>query len=139
MLEIIDLMHRGVTTCFAHDSVKKIAKLMNADQLRSVVVEDENGEVWGVISIIDIIPHYGKDLSKIKAEEIMRHYKIEVGPHWSIEKAIALMKKRRIEHLVIVNPHAGPIMPVAILTSFDIVRYMSDVQSGTFKQMLKMQ
>jgi CBS domain-containing protein len=47
------------------------------------------------------------------------------------------MKKRKIEHLLIIDPHAGPKRPVGILTDFDIVRYMSDVEQGVYEQMLK--
>ena len=48
------------------------------------------------------------------------------------------MKKRKIQHLLIIDPHAGPKRPVGILTDFEIVRYMSDVELGVYEQMLKM-
>jgi hypothetical protein len=48
------------------------------------------------------------------------------------------MKKRKIEHLIIVDPHAGPKRPVAILTSADIVHYMSGVAFGRVEYQLRM-
>lgn len=138
MKRVCDLMHRGVIFCYLKDSVKEVAKIMDTNQIRSVVVVDEFGEVWGLISIRELIPLYGKDLDKIYAEDIMRPYKIEVDPLWPLEKAIELMKKRKIDHLIVIDPHAGPKRPIGILTSFDIVQYMAGLPTGHFEQQLKM-
>ena len=138
MTRVCDLMHRGVLYCFPDDSAKTVAEMMATNQIRSVAVVDETGEVWGSASMLDLLRLYGKDLENTQAQQIMRPYKIEVDPQWPVEKAIELMKKRKIEHLLIIDPHAGPKRPVGILTDFDIVRYMSDVELGVYEQMLKM-
>ncbi len=137
-MNISDLMHKGVIFCYPEDSVKDVARIMNDNEIRSVVVVDEMGEVWGVISVMELLPLCGKDIEDIKAEKIMRPYKIEVDPQAPVEDAIDLMKKRKFEHLVIIDPHAGPKRPVAILTSFDIVQYMSGLKTGHLEYYLKM-
>jgi len=136
-MKICDLMHKGVIFCYPDDSAKDIARMMKENQIRSVVVMDETGEVWGLVSIMELLPLYNKNLDEIRAEDIMRPYQIEVDPQWSIEKAIEIMQKRKIEHLIIIDPHAGPKRPVGILTSFDIVQYMSGLKVGTYEQQLK--
>ena len=136
-MKICDLMHKGVIFCYPDDSAKDIARMMKENQIRSVVVMDETGEVWGLVSIMELLPLYNKNLDEIRAEDIMRPYQIEVDPQWSIEKAIEIMQKRKIEHLIIIDPYAGPKRPVGILTSFDIVQYMSGLKLGTYEQQLK--
>lgn len=136
-MKICDLMHKGVIFCYPDDSAKDIARMMKENQIRSVVVMDETGEVWGLVSIMELLPLYNRNLDEIRAEDIMRPYQIEVDPQWSIEKAIEIMQKRKIEHLIIIDPHAGPKRPVGILTSFDIVQYMSGLKLGTYEQQLK--
>ncbi len=136
-MKICDLMHKGVIFCYPDDSAKDIARMMKENQIRSVVVMDETGEVWGLVSIMELLPLYNRNLDEIRAEDIMRLYQIEVDPQWSIEKAIEIMQKRKIEHLIIIDPHAGPKRPVGILTSFDIVQYMSGLKLGTYEQQLK--
>jgi len=138
MARVCDLMHRGVIYCYPEDNAKEVAKIMATNQIRAVVVMDESGEVWGLISIMELVGLYGKELEKTKAEEIMRPYKIEVDPQWSIEGAIALMKRKKIDQLIIIDPHAGPKRPVGILTSFDIVQYMSGLKIGHYETQLKM-
>jgi len=137
MIRVCDLMHKGVLYCYPDDSAQVVADMMATNRIRSVAVVDESGEVWGSISMLDLLQLYGKELDKTQAQEIMRPYRIEVDPQWPIEKTIELMKKRRIEHVLIIDPHAGPKRPVGILTDFDIVRYMSHVELGVYEQMLK--
>ena len=137
-VRICDLMHKGVISCYPNDSVKEIAKMMDQNQIRCVVVTDETGEVWGTISIMELLPLFGKNLEEIQAQEIMRPYKIEIDPQWSVQDAVQLMKKRKLEHLIIIDPHAGPRRPIGILTSFDIVQFMAGLNPGHFELQLKM-
>ena len=135
---ICDLMHKGVISCYTQDSVKDVAKMMNDHQFRSVVVVNEKGEVWGLITYREMIPHYGEDISKLKAGDIMRQYRIEVDPQWPVERAVELMKRLHYYHLIIVDPHVGTKWPVGILTSFDVVKYMAQLEAGHFEQTLKL-
>ena len=137
MLRVCDLMHKGVNCCYPEETVKSVAKTIQASQFRSVVVVHQSGEVWGLISILDLVRHHGEDLEKLTAEDIMRPYKIDVDPQWPVERAIDIMRKRKIEHLIIIDPHAGPKRPIGILTSFDIIRHMSQITTGTYEQMLR--
>lgn len=138
MTRICDIMHKGVIFCYLDDNLKEVAKMMDTNQIRSVIVSDENGEAWGLISNMDIISHYGEDLTQLRAEDVMRTYKLEIDPLSPVENAIELMKKQRYEHLILIDPNAGPKRPIGILTSFDIVQYLSGLNTGLFAQMLKM-
>jgi predicted transcriptional regulator len=137
MLRVCDLMHKGVSCCYPEETVKSVAKMIQANQFRSVVVVHQTGEVWGLISILDLVRHWGEDLEKLTAEDIMRPYKIDVDPQWPVERAIEIMRNRKIEHLIIIDPHAGPKRPIAILTSFDIILHMSQIETGSYERMLR--
>jgi len=137
-MRICELMDREVIVCHLEDSVKDVVRIMKANDFRPVVVVDETGEVWGLVSRLAVIRFYGEDLERIRAEDVMRPYTFEIDPQWPIEKAVALMKKRRFEHLIIIDPHAGPKRPIGILSSFQIVWYMSRIQRGHHEQILKM-
>ncbi len=131
-------MHKGVLVCNQDDSAKAVARIMARNELRSVVVVSEKGEVWGLITHMEILPIYGKNLDEIRAEDIMRPYKIEVDPQWPIEKAIEIMKKLKYYHLMIVDPHVSTRWPVGIFSSYDIVRHMAGLQTGSYEQILRM-
>lgn len=137
-MRVCDIMHKGVVTCDPSDNLLRVAEMMLENQFRSVVVADPSGDAWGLISVMELIHFVEEDLEKVTAEEAMRPYKIEVDPQWPVERAIEIMRRRKIEHLMIIDPHAGPKRAIGILTSFDIVRYMSSIEAGKFEQILKL-
>lgn len=137
-MKVCDLMHKGVVSCYAEDSVKDVAGMMVDNNFRSVVVVNEKGEVWGLITYRELFQHYGKDLAKMTAQEVMRQYRISVDPQWPVEQAIELMKRLRYYHLIIVDPHVATTWPVGLLTSFDVVRYMAQLDEGHYEQVLKL-
>ena len=138
MMRVCDLMDFDIIVCHPDDSVKDVVKMMKANQFRPVIVAHESGEVWGLVSRLALIRFYGEDLEQIRAEDIMRPYKFDIDPQWPVENAIKVMQRTKLEHLIIVDPHAGPRRPIGILTSFVIVHYMSGIETGRFEQILKM-
>lgn len=137
-VRVCDIMHKGVITCSCEESLRNVAAMLDDNQFRSVVVVNENGEVWGLITYMELLAHAQDDLDTIQACKAMRPYRIEVDPQWPIEKAIGLMKKLKHYHLIIVDPHVGTRWPVGMLTSFDIVRYMSNLEPGHYESFLKL-
>jgi crotonyl-CoA carboxylase/reductase len=126
-----DLMHRGVITCSLETSIRDVAKMMDVNRIRSVVVTDDQGSVSGIVSLISILKAWGKDLDKITAEDILQPYTVTVSPDSALEEAVKLLQKKRIEHLVIVSPQGR--RAVGVLTTFDIIQYMAGISAGTFR------
>lgn len=137
MARVCDIMHKGVIHCRPGDKAREVVRLMKTHSIRSLAVVDEMNDVCGLISTMEIISLYGQDLENYTAEQIMRPFKFEVDALWPVEKAITLMKKKKIEHLLIIDPHVGSRQPVGIISSIDIVRYMSGIKSGSLQQFLK--
>jgi predicted transcriptional regulator len=67
-------MEREVIICNLEDNLKDVVALMKANQFRPVVVVDETGEVWGLVSRLAAIRFHGEDLRQITAEQVMRPY-----------------------------------------------------------------
>jgi CBS domain-containing protein len=137
-MRVCDLMDRDLLVCDPEEDVQSVARMMRDNQYRPVIVVHASGEVWGLVSRLALIRFYEEDLHRVTAEDIMRPYQIDVDPQWPIEKAIDLMRKRRMEHLIIIDPHAGPRRPIGLLSSFHIVQYMSGVVRGQYQQLLRM-
>jgi len=131
MTRVREVMHRGVITCHLQTPIKEVAQIMDANRIRSVVVTDDEGAVCGIVSLISILKAWGKDLTKITAEDILQPYTVTISPESPIEEAIKLLQKKRIEHLVIVSPEGR--RAVGILTTFDVVQHMAGMQAGTYR------
>ncbi len=138
MMQIHELMHKGVITCSVEDTARNTARIMDSNRIRCVVVVDEMGDTVGVVSIMELIALYRKDMDAITAAQIMKPFRFEIDPGSPIEQAADLMKRKKIEHLVITDSYTGPRIPVGILTSFDIVQYMSGLITGHFARVLKL-
>jgi len=139
MMQIHELMHKGVITCSTEDSARHVAHLMSSSRIRCVVVIDEMGDTVGVVSIMELIPLYGKNLGAITAGQIMKPFRFELDPGRPIEEAAELMKQKKIEHLVVTDSYVGPRIPVGVLTSFDMVQHMSGLTPGLFQRILKLE
>ncbi len=137
-MRVCELMDRNIILCRLDDSVKDVVKLMKANHLCPIVVVDQTGEVWGLVSRLAVIRLFGKDLSQVTAEDVMRPYRFEVDPQWPVERALSLMKRTGFEHLIVIDPHAGPKRPIGILSSFNVVWYMSHIETGHYESILKM-
>jgi len=132
------MMHKGVIHCSTEDSAGHAARLMDTNGIRCVAVVDEMGDTVGAVSIMELVSLYDRDLEAVRTEDIMRPFRFEIDPKTSVEEAAEFMVKRKIEHLLITDSYTGPRIPVGILTSFDIVQYMSGLAAGHFEQLLTM-
>ena len=121
---IRDVMHRGVVTCPVDANADRIAKIMLDNDVSALVVIDERLDTCGIVSKTDLIGFYGKDLSLITAEDIMRVKILTVSPDTPVYEAVQLMLEHRVHQLVIVTQAGAHRRPVAIFTTGDAVALM---------------
>lgn len=119
------IMHSGVISCDADTSVADVVRVLSDTDIHALVVTGDSGAVVGLISHMDIIPHFAADLTQITAAQIMTSKVISVAPEASVLEAIAVMVSKRIHRLVVTQLEDGELMPVGILSTTDIVREMS--------------
>jgi CBS domain-containing protein len=119
------IMHSGVISCDADTSVADVVRVLSDTDIHALVVTGDSGAVVGLISHMDIIPHFAADLTQITAAQIMTSKVISVAPEASVREAIAVMVDKRIHRLVVTQLEDGELMPVGILSTTDIVREMS--------------
>lgn len=119
-----DVMSRGVYTAMLNDSLHDIIKLMTDNSISSVVVVDENGTYWGIITDIDVLKHYTENIDELKAEDIMVTDTITVSPVTPLEEAGLIMVEHRIHHLYVVGELRKQKI-VGVISSKDIIKFMS--------------
>jgi CBS domain-containing protein len=124
-VRIREAMKKGVITVDVDAPIVEVLKSLTENHVSGVVVVDEFGETWGVISAIDIVSALkdksSKDLGGLTAEDIMTPHAIEIGPEKTLEDAARIMAEKGIHRLVIGHPHEGRRVPVGIVTATDII------------------
>ena len=128
--QIKHLMRRGAMTCNEEMSVRSVAQIMVVNRLRYCVVINKQCEVKGIISADSILRAYGKDIDTVRARDILESYSFATTPATSLPEAIALMTKKKIEHLIIVGDPPRNRSVLGILHASDIVGRMARYEQG---------
>ncbi len=123
--KVRDLMHLGLITCMPEDTVGHAAALMNRNNIRAVVVvEDE--QAIGVISQTDLVlARQGRTpeaTRALKAREAMTRGCLTCDSGLPLSEAISTMTTHRINRLVVTEQRGGRAVPVGILSMTDIIK-----------------
>lgn len=121
-LRIEEFMTTDLFTVHPDEPLELVVKLMDWKRIRHIPVEDEQGELVGVISWFEIVRHYGRTIGHEQGEPVavstvMRENPPTVPPETSVREAIMLMRQERIDSLFIAKE--GRL--VGIVTERDIL------------------
>jgi len=123
-----EVMTRGVITVPLGCSRTDVLKVMCKKHVHALVVVDEQGKAGGVITKVDVLHHFAKDLSAIPVDEVMTPRLITVSPEARLTEAVSLMLVRRVHQLVITGDDpAERRRPVGMLSVSDVVRALCDI------------
>lgn len=126
-------MHRGVEWCDPDTSIMEIAKLFHEKDIGAVPI-GENNRLIGILTDRDIVCRgiaEGKDITSLKARDVMTRGVAYCFEDDDIEHAIQLMEERRIRRLPVLNK--GKRM-VGMLAMGDISHAATHELSGEFME-----
>lgn len=118
------IMHSGVVGCGPRTPLTEVVRILSDTDIHALVVIGEDGEVVGILSHMDVLPYYGKDLSAHAADDVMTRKVIGIAPGARVSEAVDVMVTRRIHRLVVTEEENGKLKPVGVLSTTDIVREM---------------
>ncbi|MBI4652164.1 CBS domain-containing protein, partial [Candidatus Desantisbacteria bacterium] len=121
--KVLDVMTRGVVSVHLADSVKDVAKTLIENKIHAVAVMDNNGDVVGVISEMDLLKVINQDLDLTRAEDIMSSYLRSITPDSRIREAAEIMLGLKVHRLIILHPEGR--RAVGVLAISDIIREMT--------------
>jgi len=116
------VMSKELYTVQEDDLVELVSNLMNWRKIHHVPVENEEGEVVGIISAGDIIKYYCKQSDEnITVDDIMIKNPVTVTAQMGVAEALKIMRKSNLGCLPVVKDKKL----IGILTEFDFV-YMAE-------------
>ena len=120
-----DVMHRGVISCWADESVPDVARRLREYAISAIFVLDESGRAEGVISQTDMARAYVRgDWKHRTADEIMTPGVVTISGDIPLDVATQIMLDQHIHRLLIVQGGRTPNRPVGVLSLSDVVREM---------------
>ena len=123
--KVMHLMRRGAITCAEDTAIQEVAQIMVVNSIRYCVVINGRNEVQGIISARSILKAYGRNLNATRAKDILLPYTVTITPSSSLNEAVELMSRKRIEHLIVVSDRPGSKAILGLLHAEDIVNRMA--------------
>ena len=117
-----DIYHKGVIFCKPDTPLQEVVRVMADTDIHAIIVaEGEGTQPLGVVSHTDAIAHYGEDLSRIRAADVMTPGVVTISKDAPVAEAAKKMLESRIHRLLVVDEDGTPL---GILSTTDIIRDM---------------
>jgi CBS domain-containing protein len=127
---VADAMTLGVITCSPDTPLRVVARKMSLHGVHAIFVfdygleMDENVELWGIVSDLDVVAAASGDLDELTAKQSSVTPLVSITSDDLLEHAAQRMAETGVSHLVVLDPVAQ--RPVGVLSTLDIVRYVSE-------------
>ncbi len=119
-----DYMTTTTVTMNFKNSVLNIAKKMLAENISSIAITDDEGEIVGILTERDMVKIIANELSPsgISAMSLMSFPTVTVKKKAPIEEAAKIMATKKLRHLIVQDTYGKDV--VGIITATDLARYL---------------
>ena len=119
-----DYMTTTTVTMNFKKSVLDIAKKMFAENISSVAITDDDGEIIGILTERDMMKVIANELPPggISAMNLMSFPTVTVKRKAPIEEAAKIMATKKLRHLIVEDTYGKEV--IGIITSTDLARYL---------------
>ena len=123
---VADVMTEGLISCAPSTPLRGVARLMARHRVHSVFVfdygqeDDENTELWGIVSDLDLVAAAWADVDELTAGESAVTPLVYVSKHDDLRRAAQLMAESGVSHLAVVDPTTD--RPVGVISTLDIAQ-----------------
>jgi signal-transduction protein with cAMP-binding, CBS, and nucleotidyltransferase domain len=105
-------------------NVLDIAKKMLAENISSIAITCDEGEIIGIVTERDIIKIIANELppGSVSARLLMSYPPVRIKKNAHIEEAAKIMAREKIRHLIVEDTYGRDV--VGIITVTDLARYL---------------
>jgi signal-transduction protein with cAMP-binding, CBS, and nucleotidyltransferase domain len=123
-IRVEDYMTTTTVTMNFKNSVLDIAKKMLAENISSIAITDDEGEIIGILTERDMMKVIANELppSGISAMSLMSFPTVKVKKKAPIEEAAKIMATKKLRHLIVEDTYGKDV--VGIITVTDLARYL---------------
>ncbi|MET9217738.1 CBS domain-containing protein [Streptomyces sp. NPDC088197] len=124
-----DIMHQGVETISAHETLDVAAKRMRDADIGALAVTGDDGGLQGVLTDRDIVLRCvatGHDPGAVRAADLMDGSPVTAAADDDAGSVVATMSSRRIRRVPVVE---GSRL-VGIISEADIARHLGPAEAG---------
>src|SRR5918995_3611395 len=121
-----DYMTTTTVTMNFKNSILDIAKKMLAENISSIPITDDEGEIIGILTERDMVKIVANELAPggISAMSLMSFPTVNVKKNAPIEEAAKIMATKKLRHLIVEDTYGKDV--VGIITATDLARYLRE-------------
>jgi len=120
-----DVMSRAMLVTRQETPIVDVARVMTSARFRSVIVVEDGGKPIGVASGLDLLSFCSEDgCHNVPVVQAM-HDALTIHPGATLREAATLMIEKHHHRLVVVDPEHPELIPLGVISSFDIVAQMA--------------
>ena len=124
---VADVMHDGVITCGATDSLQSVVDTMAQKRISAVVVMGEEGGMEGILSTTDLTRAAAAQPDLTQEQGLYPHHLMTrdvlvTWPGESLQEAVDRMLSKHVHRLVVVRSETDHSEPIGILSMTDLAR-----------------
>ncbi len=126
-ISVLTAKHLGVIACPAGATLFDAARMMDEEDISSIVIVDEQGYLCGILTRTDILRaalERPEDWETLPCPEWMTKNVVTVPPTASLEDAARLLQQKHIHRVVVVEENAQGQAPLAVLSARDILYHL---------------
>jgi len=122
-IRVADIMSTPPITARDNTPVEEIAKIMNENNIGSVMIVDSGGYLTGIITERDLIfaVANGKIGKNLPAYMIMTENPVTIEPDAPIDEALQKMRENNIRHLPVTDLEKKPVGMVSLRDVIDAI------------------
>ncbi|MBN1934996.1 MAG: CBS domain-containing protein [Anaerolineae bacterium] len=121
---VAEVMHKGVIACRPDTPMNEVVRIVSDTDVHAIVVMDENSHALGVVSHVDIIRLFDKDLAAYTASDVMSHTIYDIELHESARAAVDKILANGVHRLLVVETDGNVHRPVGIISTTDLIKEM---------------
>ncbi|MDP7078910.1 MAG: CBS domain-containing protein [Candidatus Undinarchaeales archaeon] len=127
--QVKDVMSKEILSARLKSTLKEISAILIKHKISAVLIRDESGNPWGVITTRDIVGSMTKpNFNDLTAEDVMTRNLVTIKPASTLLRAAKKMMEERVQRLIVAHPShlKGQLRIVGIISMSDLVKTISE-------------
>ena len=126
-ISVLAAKHLGVIACPANATLLDAARMMDEEDISSIVLVDDAGYLRGILTRTDILRaalERPDRWEKCACPEWMTRDVVTVPPTASLEDAARLLQQKHIHRVVVAEDDGKGLVPLAVISARDIIYHL---------------
>jgi CBS domain-containing protein len=116
-------MTDGIVNCAPDAPLRTVAQLMADHRVHAVYVFSDDGELWGVVSDLDLVAAARGDLDSLTARDACVAPLLTIASDEPLERAARIFAEHGVAHIAVLDLATGS--PCGVLSTLDIARLIA--------------